>query len=109
MEILGYEVSKKKLAVGAIILWLSGIFVLILDGLGYLGSDIGFVESLQTSSLARGMFTDIGLLSTVISIWILQSTEWIGKYFFAIFVLFVGGFGFLPYLAIYFWFDLSQK
>lgn len=65
--------------------------------------DIGITESMRTSGFARGMFMDIGILSTIIASWIAFGTKEKFRYFFAIITLFVGSIAALPFLAIYFW------
>lgn len=63
---------------------------------------IGVSETLKQSSFARGMFMDIGALSTIISAWMIWGTKSRFRFIFAILTLFVGSFAVLPFLTIYF-------
>jgi hypothetical protein len=97
------KINYKYLSTSCWLVWISFISFLFLDVFGIFGlKDIGFLESLQTSSLARGMFYDIGILSTIICAWIAFGTKHKFRYFFAIAGLFVGGLAILPFLGIYF-------
>jgi hypothetical protein len=83
--------------------WLSLIVFVILDTLGIFGTDVGFFGSLQTSSLARVMFMDIGALATVAAIWIIFNTKTKFKWLIALLTICFGSFILLPYLSWYFW------
>lgn len=98
-----FSKNYKYQSILILLIWLSGIFVLVIDGLGLLGSDIGPVATLQTSSLARGMFTDIGMISTVMSGWILIFTKVKWRILPAILTLFLGSFVLLPYMSYWLW------
>jgi hypothetical protein len=61
------------------------------------------METLRTSSLARGMFYDIGLLSTIFAAWIAFGNTLKFRYIFAVATLFVGSGALLPFLAYYYY------
>ncbi len=85
----------------AFVMWISFIGFLAYDIYRGFGSDIGIVESLKQSGLARGMFYDIGLLSTVLAYWIAFETKIKVRWPFSIATLFMGSLAFLPYLTLY--------
>ena len=61
--------------------------------------DIGFWPSLEQSALARTMFADIGILSTILAGWAAFGTKEKLRYVFAIATLVVGSLAFLPLLS----------
>ncbi len=89
--------------------WLGTIILLALDARGLFGSDIGLENTLATSSFARGMFIDIGALSTLAAIWIIFATKYWFRFLFAFASLFIGSFAVMPFLAIHFWIISRQK
>jgi hypothetical protein len=95
--------NYKALSVICWIVWVGFLGFMILDSAKVLGlQDIGFVESLKTSNLARGMFTDIGILSTIIAAWIAFGTKQKYRWIFAVITILIGSLAALPFLAIYF-------
>lgn len=82
-------------------IWAVLISLLILDSRD--PSKLSILETLQESSFVRGMFLDIGVFSTLASVWILYSSDKITRYFFAFFVLFIGSFALLPYISLLLW------
>lgn len=95
--------KKKQIAILLFFTWIGLVVFAVLDTLKVFGSDIGITQTLATSSLARGMFIDIGILSTLTSAYILFNTNLKVKYIFALLTLFVGSFAALPYFAYYLW------
>jgi hypothetical protein len=95
--------GRKLLALLILGYWVFLIGFAVVDNRGLLGSDIGLIQSLQTSSLARVMFMDIGGLSTVVALWILFTTKYRIRYLVAGITLIVGSFVALPYIAYTIW------
>ena len=98
--------SMKKTKILSLFLLLMWLFLFIyssLDAQGRFGSDIGFQATLNTSSLARVMFMDIGVLPTLIALFIASRKAPFIKYLFAILTLVFGSFAALPFLAYYYW------
>lgn len=93
----------KILSLASLITWLLLIIFAIVELTGLIGENIGVSQSLKTSSFTRAMFIDIGILATIISIWVAFGTKEKLRFFFAIAILFVGSFAFLPFLSIFFW------
>jgi hypothetical protein len=96
----------KKTKLLSLFLLLMWIFLLVyssFDAQGRLGSDIGLQASLATSSIARVMFMDIGVLSTLIALFIATRKASGIKYLFALLTLVFGSFAALPFLAYYYW------
>lgn len=97
------KINYKYLSIFCWLTWLGFLLFLILDSMKIFGlADIGFVETLRTSTLSRGMFTDIGILSTIIAGWMIFGTNLKSKWIFAILTICIGSLGALPFLAIYF-------
>lgn len=97
------KINYRYLSILSWITWMGFILFLILDSLKVFGlNDIGILPSLQESSFARGMFFDIGILSTIICGWIAFGTNHKWRWVFAVLGLFVGSGAILPFLAIYF-------
>lgn len=97
------QINYRTLSLLCWLTWLGFILFLVLDSFKVFGlSDIGFVESLDESSLARAMFMDIGILSTIIAGWMVFGTNQKYRWFFAILTGCLGSIGALPFLAIYF-------
>jgi hypothetical protein len=71
-------------------------------------SALDFWETLQGSHFARVMFSDIGVLSTLISGYIVLVHKAVWRIPFAIAILIVGSFALLPYLALLEWLALRS-
>lgn len=95
--------KTKILSLFLLLMWLFLIIYSSLDAQGRFGSDIGFQATLNTSSLARVMFMDIGVLSTLIALFIATRKAPFIKYLFALLTLVFGSFAALPFLAYYYW------
>lgn len=93
----------KPISILIILTWLSLILFLILDAQGLFGTDIGIQKTLESSSFARGMFADIGAISTFVSGIMLFCTKSKLRYLFAPLTLFIGSFAALPYFAYILW------
>lgn len=76
------------------------LFFIKIDKKIFKSNQISAVETLKKSSFARGMFFDIGILSTIIGLWILWSEKGYWRIPFAIATFFVGSFAVLPFLCI---------
>lgn len=97
------QINYKYLSNLCWLVWFGFLLFLILDSIKVFGfTDIGFLESLKTSALSRGMFTDIGILSTIIACWMIFGTNLKSRWIFAILTVCVGSLGALPFLALYF-------
>ena len=95
--------NYKALSILCWIVWFGFLGFMVLDSAKVLGlQDIGFAESLKTSNHARGMFTDIGILSAIIASWIAFGTKQKYRWIFAIVTILIGSLGALLFLAIYF-------
>ncbi len=95
------KLSDKKLGVYALITWILLILYMKNDPKIFKKDQIGNVETLKKSQFARGMFMDIGALSTIVSYWILNDRKTgIFRYPFGIITMFIGSFGALPYIFI---------
>lgn len=70
---------------------------------------IGTIDTLKKSSFARGMFLDIGVLSSIISFWIFKSSKSKLRIPFVIATIFVGSFAALPYFTMYFFVKAVTK
>lgn len=78
-------------------------FVLV-DSFHLLGmTDIGWWQTLETSTLGRQMFADISILTTIFAAWMVWGTKVKYRLFFALATLVVGSLAVLPFLAVYFW------
>lgn len=102
------RLTNFTISIVALLTWLLFFQFLKADNKGKFSkfgfSDIGPIQTLKRSSLARGMFIDIGILSTIISGWIVTSSKLKIKYIFAIPALFLGSLVILPFLGLKFLF-----
>lgn len=89
------------LAISSLVSWILLILYIRKDPKLF-RNKLGVGETLKQSSFARGMFMDIGALSTIISAWMIWGTKSRLRFLFAILTLFVGSFAVLPFLTIYF-------
>ncbi|KXK27236.1 MAG: hypothetical protein TR69_WS6001000109 [candidate division WS6 bacterium OLB20] len=95
------QINRRQLAAAvAAATWAGLILFAVVDGTGAFGTDIGFTASLQQSGLARIMFADIGVLSTLCAVWIIRTGHRL-RYLFAAAALFTGSFAVLPFLSLY--------
>jgi hypothetical protein len=84
-------------------LWLGFIAYIVIESQGWFGPDLGFWPTLASSSFARVMFSDIGILSTLAAVWIWLDRKHPSAPIFAILMLVVGSGALLPYLALRDW------
>jgi hypothetical protein len=96
--------SNKRIGTTLFVTWIGLLVFAVLDTAKVFGTDIGIAQTLATSSFARGMFVDIGVLSTLMACYIVFTTRLKARYIVALLTLFVGSFAALPYLAYYFYF-----
>lgn len=66
-------------------------------------------ETLQGSHFSRVMFSDIGVLATLIAGYIVLIHKAVWRIPFAVAILIFGSFALLPYLALLEWFSLKQS
>ena len=97
------KISNKKISVILIILWFGLLIFNVVDNILNSNATLSPLDTLVKSIFARGMFIDIGILSTVIAAWMIFCTKNKWRYYFAIGTLFIGSFAVLPFLSIYFW------
>lgn len=95
--------NKRVQSIFVLLMWLSFVLFIIVDSLGLVGSDIGIQQTLETSSFARGMFMDIGVLSTTLAGWMVLYTKYRVRWITATLTLFLGGLVAMPYISWVLW------
>ncbi len=83
--------------------WFTFLALLVWDSKGRLGNDIGIVSTIRDSAFARGMFADIGGLSSLASLWILFGNNLPARIRvpFAIGTLMLGSLVAIPFVILY--------
>jgi hypothetical protein len=98
------NILKLKLAAITVFgMWLIFVGFLVIDANWLWESELDIIQTLEQSYFARGMFLDIGFLSTVIAGWIAFATKYWWRWFFAIGTIFLGGVFSLPYISFILW------
>lgn len=96
------NIRSKALSIVVLMIWMSFITFIVYDNL-FLESELTLDETLQMSSLARGMFFDIGAISTVLAGWMILFTKNRWRWIFALGTIFLGSTFALPYIAALLW------